>query len=61
MRTRPRAAARTTSGANCADSRSTSTVAAEISLSAPPMTPAIATGPSASAITAIDGERAYSL
>ena len=57
MRTSPRAAARTTSGANCADSSSTSTVSAAISLSAPPITPASATGPSASAITAIPAVR----
>ena len=44
---------RTASGANCADSSSTSVVPAAISLSAPPITPARATGPSASAITHI--------
>jgi len=52
-RTRPRAAARTGSGANWADSRRMSVVSAPISVSAPPMTPASATGRSASAITHI--------
>ena len=57
----PRAAARTTSGANWADSRSTSVVAAPISVSAPPMTPARATGRSASAITPIVSSSVYCL
>jgi len=51
---------RTDSGSNRADSSKTLTVAAETSLSSPPITPASATGRMASAITSISGASARS-
>ena len=60
-KTNARAADRTGNGANWADSINTSVVSSEISVSAPPITPAMATGCFASEMTHISAVSLYSL